>query len=56
MEQVDRREIDQGGAHEAHRESVHPGPGQRERDAAKAKEEVVKKVAESMHECSQHKR
>ena len=41
-------------AHEAHRESAQQGQGLR--DAKKAKEEAVKYVAESMHECKQHER
>ena len=43
-------------AHEAHRQSAHPQDKAREGDATKAKEEAVKKVAESLHECNQHER
>ena len=38
---------------EKYRESAHPGQGQR--DSKKAKEEAVKNVAESMHECRSRK-
>ena len=35
-------------------ENLHTQDKARERDATKAKEEAVKDVAESMHECNQH--
>ena len=37
-------------------ENLHTQDKARERDATKAKEEAVKNVAESMHECDQHER
>ena len=55
MEQGDRGEVDQE-ERTKRTENLHTLDKARERDAKKAKEEVVKKVAESMHECNQHER
>ena len=54
-EQEDRGEVDQE-ERTKRTNNLHTQDKAGERDAKKAKEEAVKNVAESMHECNQHER